>query len=148
MNKFTKIELNNFKQLFQIVPNIEILDFNSSLKDITLTLNQLVQDDFGTITSLDTNDLQQIQPKLKKSNYDYVVISNFFTQINSSKILFNILSQSLRDSGYIIIIESKDTILQDIYETFEQYNFGSISKVDIFEKHNLLIAQKVHMWGM
>ena len=72
-------ELEEFSQLFDLTPSISILDINNSCDDVTNTLSSLVLPHDGKITTLNTTNLNELRMKVKRSNYDYVVLySSFF----------------------------------------------------------------------
>jgi len=140
--------LDFFKSLFSFTPSISILNLNNGTNKITESLNNFVAPYDGTITSLDTEVLKELRAKVKRSNYDYAVIHNTILNTEDKNLLMKILTAGIRDAGYIIILEYKDKTLDDIYNLLEEFDYGAVSLLDIFEDYNLIIAKKLHMWGM
>jgi len=141
-------ELEEFLCLFDVTPNVTVLDLNIQCDDITKTLNSLVSPFDGTVTTINTTILKELKIKIRKSNYDYGVISNSLLDSTNSDTLMQIITAGIRDSGYIIILEKKDKDLEEIYNLLEEYDYGAISSIDIFEDYSLIMGKKLHMWGM
>ncbi len=141
-------EIEEFSCLFDLTPNINILDLNSDAANITKALNDFVNPFDGTITTVRTSILNKLRSKIKRSNYDYGVICNIIASSSDKKSLMNIISMAIRDSGHIIILEKKDKELTDIYNLLEEFDYGALSTIDIFDKYNLIMGKKLHMWGM
>jgi len=141
-------ELGEFSQLFDISPSIHILDINYCCDDITNTLNSLVNPYDGKITTLNTTNSNELRIKVKRSNYDYVVLSSSFLNQENKNLFMKIASLGLRDSGYIIFLETKDKPLDEIYDILEEFDYGAVSCIDIFKDYNLVMGKKLHMWGM
>ena len=140
--------LGFFKSLFSFTPSISILNLNNGTNKITESLNDFVAPYDGTITSLDTKVLKELRAKVKHSSYDYAVIDNTFLNIEDKNLFMKIVSRGIRDSGYIIILEQKDKSLDDVYNLLEEFDYGAVSSIDIFEDYNLIMGKKLHMWGM
>jgi len=141
-------ELEEFLCLFDVTPNVSVLDLNIQCDDITKTLNSLVSPFDGTVTTINTNILNELKIKIRKSNYDYGVISNSILDSTDNETLMKIITGGIRDSGHIIILEKKDKDLEEIYNLLEEYDYGAISSIDIFEEYSLIMGKKLHMWGM
>ena len=143
-----KKALDEFASIFSLTPSISILDLNINNNDITNKLNNLVEPVEGNITTVNTNIVKDCFRSIKRSNYDYGVVSNAFINSDDTQNLFKLVANGIRDSGHILIIEEKSKDLNEIYELLEKYDFGAISQIDIFENSNLIIGKKLHMWGM
>jgi len=141
-------QISEFLELFTITPNIDILDLNNGCDDISKALNELVKPFDGKIVTINTQVLNELKIKVKRSSCEYGVISNSILQSEDKHTLMKIITTAIRDSGYIVILEEKEKSLEEIYELLEEFDFGAISSVDIFEKYNLIIGKKLHMWGM
>ncbi len=144
MNK----ELEEFSSLFSLTPSISILDLNNNNTEVTTQLNTLVAPVDGKITTISPTVLNEFRAKIKRSNYDYGVISNAILDFDDKKTLMKIITMAIRDSGYIIILEEKEKATDELYEFLEEFDYGAVSSIDIFEKYNLIMAKKLHMWGM
>ena len=140
--------MREFSSLFDLTPCISILDVNSNFLDISKNLDNIVKPFDGNLTTLNNINLKELRVKAKRSNYEYVVLSNTFLNQENKQLFMKIISMALRDSGYMIIIEEKQKDLTKIYEMLEELDYGAISSIDIFEKHNLIMGKKLHMWGM
>jgi len=141
-------QISEFLELFTITPNIDILDLNNGCDDISKALNELIKPFDGKIVTINTQVLNELKIKVKRSSCEYGVISNSILQSEDKHTLMKIITTAIRDSGYIVILEEKEKSLEEIYELLEEFDFGAISSVDIFEKYNLIIGKKLHMWGM
>ncbi len=141
-------ELDDFSHLFDFTPNIEILNLNIGDNDITEALITFVKAFNGSITTHTISTTNELSRKIKKSNYDYGIICNLILNSSEQNKLLEIISMGIRDSGYIIILEKKDKELDNIYALLEEFDYGAISSIDIFDKYNLIMGKKLHMWGM
>jgi hypothetical protein len=137
-----------FKSLFNFTPCISILNLNNNLNEITESLNNFVSPYDGEITTLKTEVLKELRVKVRRSNYDYAVIVDTILNSEDKNHLMKIISIGIRDSGYIIILEKKDKSLEDIYTLLEEFDYGAVSSIDIFDDYNLIMGKKLHMWGM
>ena len=142
-----KKSLEEFATIFSLTPSISILDLNTNNDKITDKLNTIVEPFQGIITTIKSNIFKECIRSIKRSSYDYGVITNALINSDDMQSLFKIIATSIRDAGYIIIIEKKSNNLNEIYELLEKYDFGAISQIDIFENTNLIIGKKLHMWG-
>ena len=141
-------EIENFTSLFDFTPNISILDLNSGFKDITNILNSLISPFDGIVTTINTDILNELKVKIKRSSYDYGIITRMMLDAIDKEILIEIITKGIRDYGYIIILEEKSKNLDDIYMLLEECDYGAISTIDIFENYSLIMGKKLHMWGM
>lgn len=141
-------EIQEFLQLFVITPNIDILDLNNDCHYISEALNTLVKPFDGKVVTIKTQIINELKVKIKKSSYEYGVISNSILDSEDKHTLMRIITAAIRDSGYIVILEEKEKSLEEIYQLLEEFDYGAVSSVDIFEKFNLVIGKKMHMWGM
>ena len=141
-------EIEEFSSLFRLTPSSSILDLNSDFSTISNTLNNLVLSYNGSVTTVQPASIKELRVKIKRSNYDYGVICNTILDYEDQNHLMKIITLGIRDSGYIIILEDKEKPLDVIYELLEEFDFGAVNSIDIFEKYNLIIGKKLHMWGM
>jgi hypothetical protein len=141
-------ELEEFYQLFDMAPNISILDINNSCEDMTQTLNHFVSKFDGIVTTLEFNTLEKQKNRVKKASYEYGVICNSILSSKDKSSLMQTIDKGVRDSGYIIVLEKKGQNLMEIYKLFEEFDIGAVSSIDIFEEYDLLMGKKLHMWGM
>jgi len=145
MNK----ELEQFGSLFNMTPSVSILHYVEVANDITSTLKTISMPFNGRVKTIENNPpLNHLRREAKHSGFDYVVISCSLVQHDDKDTFMNLISKSLRDSGYMIILEEKDQALESVYELLDKYDYGAVSTIDIFEKYNLIMAKKLHMWGM
>ncbi len=141
-------EIEEFSSLFDLTPKIEILNLNSGCGNITTTLENLVNPFDGKITTLQTTNTNELKVKIKKATYNYGIICNTLLNSSNKTNLIKIISQGIRDSGYIIILENKDKNLEEIYNLLEEFDYGAVNSIDIFKDYDLIIGKKLHMWGM
>lgn len=141
-------EVDEFSSLFDLTPNIAILDLNNGCETVTKALNGFTASIDADITTLEPAPLIDLRPKIKRTNYDYGVISDSILDHVDKKNLMKMITLAIRDSGYIIVLEKKEKSLDEIYALLEEFDFGAVSSIDIFEDHNLLMGKKMHMWGM
>ena len=140
--------LEDFSSLFDLTPQISILDINNNFHAITNKLEDIVLPHDGVVTTLENLPLNQLKIKAKRSSYDYVIISNTFLNQENISTFMKIISVTLRDSGYIIILEDKEKDLDRVYDLLEEFDYGAVSSIDIFTQYNLVMGKKLHMWGM
>ena len=141
-------EIKDFSSLFDLTPSIAILDYNLEFDKITKSLNNFVIPYDGEVTTIQTTNSNELRVKLKKSNYDYGVISNILLDQQDKQNFMKFITLSIRDSGYIIILEDKNKDVSVIYELLEEFDYGAISSIDIFDGYHLIMGKKLHMWGM
>lgn len=141
-------EQEDFSSLFDLSPNIAILNLNNGFDNITAALKNFGCTFDANITTVNSLILNELRVKIKKSNYEYGVICNLISNHDDKKNLMKIIASAIRDSGHIIVLEEKDKSLDDIYSLLEEFDFGAINSIDIFEKYNLIMGKKLHMWGM
>ena len=142
-----KKELEEFSSLVQLTPSISILDLNNNFSDLTVCLNNLVASCQGKISTIESSPVNNLRAKIKRSNYDYAVISDIILNSEDKNSMMKIISNGLRDAGYIVILEPKEKPLYDIYNLLEEFDYGAVSSIDIFDDYSLIIGKKLHMWG-
>jgi hypothetical protein len=142
-------ELEDFSSLFDLTPSISILHYVNIEDEVTRYLISYVASLDGKITTI-TNlpNIGTTQKLVKSSSYDYIVISQIILQHQNQNSFMKIITKGLRDSGYIIILEEKGKSLDTIYNLLDEFDYGAVSKIDIFKKYELIMAKKLHMWGM
>jgi len=140
--------IEEFTSLFDFTPNISVLDLNNGSKDITNILNSLAIPFDGIVTTIETNILNELKTKIKRSSYDYGIITKMIMDSTDKETLMEIITKGIRDYGYIIILEEKSKNLDEVYHLLEECDYGAISTIDIFEDYSLIMAKKLHMWGM
>ncbi|MEA3354088.1 MAG: hypothetical protein U9Q33_09765 [Campylobacterota bacterium] len=141
-------ELKEFYQLFDMAPNLAILDINNNYINMTQALNDLVLDIEGNITTVEYTNLDKEKAKIRKAAYEYGVISDCFLESEDKRSMMELINRGVRDSGHIIILEKKGKSLQEIYTLFEEFDIGAVSIIDIFKEYDLIMGKKLHMWGM
>jgi hypothetical protein len=147
-SKFLK-EFDQFSQLFEITPAVSIYHYTALDQEISDYLEEILKDVVGGLSILDTSlDINKLKMRSKPSSCDYAIVSNYLLDFDNSNLLMNMISRSLRDAGYIIILEDKNKNLSKVYELLEEFDYGAVSKIDIFEQYDLIMAKKLHMWGM
>ena len=139
-------QLKDFISLFVLTPYVQILGFDIENSNITQTLNNIARDYQAQISLLNNNP--QIKTKLKRSSCDYIISCTTNYDIQSYRQIFNMLNLTLRDQGYMIFLTQKDLDHSFLYQLLEEFDYGAISSVDIFEQYDLIIGKKLHMWGM
>ena len=148
MINFPNKELDDFLSLFEEIPSISILDINTNLSTISNKMQNFVNNSNGTLLTLNHLKTTELKARIKRSNYDYVIVSNSFLDQENQNIFMKLLSMGLRDYGHIIIIEPKDKSIDTIYSLLEEFDYGATSCIDIFDGYHLIMARKLHMWGM
>jgi len=141
-------ELEEFSSLFDLTPNIPILNINTTNKEISNTLETLVKPFNGNITNIQSTNERELKAKIKRAAYDYGIIYNSILNADNKETLMELINIGIRDSGYIIVIEDKEKDYNKIYPLLEEFDYGAIGSIDIFKNYNLIMAKKVHMWGM
>ncbi|MEA2050445.1 MAG: hypothetical protein U9O56_06930 [Campylobacterota bacterium] len=140
--------IEEFSCLFDFVPKIPILNLENNTSDITTALNELVVPYNGEITTLKTTKLNELKVKVKKETYLYGIVCDSLVDHEDKHRYMKIISTGIRDSGYIIILEKKDKNIDVIYQLLEEFDYAAVSLIDIFDDFHLIMAKKVHMWGM
>ena len=141
-------ELEEFSSLFDLTPNIPILNINTTNKDISNTLENLIKPFNGHVTNIQSTNERELKAKIKRAAYDYGIIYNSILNADNKETLMELINIGIRDSGYIIVIEDKEKDDNKIYALLEEFDYGAIGSIDIFKNYNLIMAKKVHMWGM
>lgn len=144
MNK----EIKDFYQLFDLAPNLAILDLNNNHQNMTRALNDLVIEHDGGVTTVEYENLNKQRAKVRKAAYEYGVISDCVLECDDKRSLMKLISHGVRDSGHIIVLEKKGKNLEELYMLFEEFDIGAVSMIDIFEEYDLIMGKKLHMWGM
>ena len=141
-------ELEEFSSLFDLIPNISILNLNTTNTELSNTLENLVKPLNGNLLNIQSKDTRELKAKIKRAAYDYGIIYHSILNSENQETLMKLLNIGIRDSGYIIVLEKRGNELDCIYTLLEEFDYGAISSIDIFENYNLIMGKKVHMWGM
>jgi hypothetical protein len=142
-------ELKEFKSLFDLTPSISILNYTQKSSYITKFLEKLIEPYEGDITVIEGFiPIKKVRMLARVSSCDYAIICNSILEHKEKINFMKTIDKILRDSGYLIILEKKDKKLDDIYNLLEEFDYGAISSIDIFDNYNLIMAKKLHMWGM
>ena len=142
-------ELEDFSSLFKLTPSVSILHCTKLQNEITKYLENIVISCDGKVSVIENNPpVKQLQRLAKQSSYDYVILDKTILEYDDKNSFMKVISRSLRDAGYIIILEEKNKSLNIIYSLLEEFDYGAVNSIDIFKKHNLIMGKKLHMWGM
>jgi len=147
MSNYTQKELEDFLALFRLTPYIDVVYIGKNRKLIS-DIKQFLSKSSGKLQTIESITTQDIRKKLKKSCCEYLILDSVILDSSNTTQLFELLSMTLRDSGHIILLENKNKDKTILYNLLEQYDYGAVSSVDIFQDYDLIIAKKLHMWGM
>ncbi len=142
-------ELEEFGSLFNLTPSVNILHYIEVSNEITQKLESIVLPFGGKVKTIENNPpLNHLRKEAKHHGFDYAIVSCSIVDHDDQNNFMNLISKSLRDSGYMIILEKKEKTLNSVYELLEKYDYGAVNSINIFEEYNLIMAKKLHMWGM
>ena len=143
-----KKEFELFRSLFDNSPNIAILNVNKGCEEISQELSSIVKDCNGEFTLKQFDEIDPERFRLKDRNFEYAVISNCLNDINDKDRFISGVYHSLENSAFIILIEPKgNSDISSMIELLDKNNFRAANDINIFEKYNLVMAKKLHMWG-
>ncbi|MEA3316002.1 MAG: hypothetical protein U9Q30_09120, partial [Campylobacterota bacterium] len=140
-------EIELFKSLFQKDPNISILNIDNGCEDIKKILEDIVDEVGGNLAYKKLEDINENRFRLVAREYEYVVLTDILTSIDDIDKFIQTCYHSLENSAQIILIAKKDN--QDIYsllDILDRNDFRASNDIDIFDKYNLVMAKKMHMW--
>jgi hypothetical protein len=146
MNK----EFLQFLELFDSSPNIAILHIDNGCDDISCFLKEFVETNNGELSFKNIKDIDLKRLRLKDRNFEYAIVSNCLNSFDTKEQerFINGIYHSLENSAFIIILEeSLKSDLSSMCELLDRCNFRAVNSIDIFEKYNLVMAKKLHMWG-
>jgi hypothetical protein len=136
-----------FKELFELTPNMLVLNINNGLDDVKEFLD-LITSNHGRIVYKDINELEQQRFRLNAREYEYALVCNCFDTIEALDRFIKEVYKSVENSGQIILIEKKENgKLQEMIELLDRNDFRSTNPIDIFPNYDLVMAKKMHMWG-
>jgi len=148
INQETIKEFELFRSLFDSSPNLAILNINNNCDEIKDELQSIVDKTFGELT---VKEFTQIDPKsfrLKDRNFEYAILSDCLHNIENKDRFINSVYHSLENSAFIIVLQRKDnSSISELIELLDNNNFRAVNDINIFEKYNLVMAKKLHMWG-
>jgi hypothetical protein len=146
MNK----EFSQFLELFDSSPNIAILHIDKSCEDIAIFLKEFINKNNGELSYKDVTQIDTKRLRLKDRNFEYAVVSNCLNDFDEQlqERFINGVYHSLENSAFVILLEHKDkSDISSMSELLDRCNFRAVNSIDIFEKYNLVMAKKLHMWG-
>ncbi len=141
-------EVELFKSLFENSPNLAVLNVNNNCDDIKDILEDIVESSFGELTVKEFDQLNSKEFRLKDRNFEYAILSNTLNHIENVDRFITGVYHSLENSAFIILIEDKkNSDLEFMKELLDKNNFRAVNDISIFQKYNLVMAKKLHMWG-
>ena len=128
-------DLSQFFQLIQFSPNMDILvvgEIDNFIPQLQIRLDEVggevIQKEFSTLT--------------KTHKYEYAIVVN---DIDTEHL--KLCRDVIGNRGHIILLlENIDKF--DAYQALEIADFGAINAIELFEDIEVVMAIKVHMWGM
>ncbi len=144
----TTKEIELFEALFQKSPNSVLLHINNGLDDIQKLLENFVHKIDGKLIVKNLHEINFERFRLTAREYEYVIVSNCLEDIEDSDKFIKEVYHSLENSANIIMIEknTNDNLLKMLY-LLDNNDFRASNSIDIFQKYNLAMAKKMHMWG-
>jgi len=141
-------EFELFRSLFEDSPNIAILNINNNCDDIANELRDITNDSSGEFVLKQFSDIDLNRFKLKNRNFEYAIISNCLNDIQNQDRFITGVYHSLENSAFIILIEPKQSSdISAMIDLLDRNNFRAVNDINIFDKYNLVMAKKLHMWG-
>ncbi|MEA3354087.1 MAG: hypothetical protein U9Q33_09760 [Campylobacterota bacterium] len=141
-------ELEQFDALFEKHPNIAILNINNCCDDIKNKLQQIVDDIGGSFTNKELEDIDEKRFRLKAREFEYAVVCDTLQNLENQERFMDQIYHCLENSGQVIVISKKENMdISQLMEMLEKYDFRAANSIDIFDKYNLVMGKKMHMWG-
>lgn len=141
-------EFELFRSLFEDSPNIAILNINNNCDDIANELRDITNNTNGEFVLKQFSDIDLNRFKLKNRNFEYAIISNCLNGIQNQDRFITGVYHSLENSAFIILIEPKQSSdISAMIDLLDRNNFRAVNDINIFDKYNLVMAKKLHMWG-
>jgi len=141
-------EFELFRSLFEDSPNIAILNINNNCDDIANELRDITNNTNGEFVLKQFSDIDLNRFKLKNRNFEYAIISNCLNDIQNQDRFITGVYHSLENSAFIILIEPKQSSdISAMIDLLDRNNFRAVNDINIFDKYNLVMAKKLHMWG-
>jgi hypothetical protein len=143
-------EFSQFLELFDSSPNIAILHIDNGFEDIADFLKQFIDENQGELSFKNIEDIDIKRLRLKDRNFEYAVLSNCLNSFEpkEQERFINGVYHSLENSAFIIVLEDRSKSDPfSMCELLDRCNFRAVNSIDIFEKYNLVMAKKLHMWG-
>jgi len=137
----------HFKELFDISPNMLVLNINNGCDDIKTEIENVTAS-HGRIVYKEFSEIEQKRFRLTAREYEYVFLCNCFEKIENLDRFIKEVYKSCENSGQVILIEKKENNkLQEMIEILDKADFRSTNPIEIFPHYDLVMAKKMHMWG-
>jgi len=142
-----KYEDKLFSNLFEITPNMLVLQITDSCDDIKSIIKTTVSS-HGKIIEKEIDSVDQKRFRLSAREFEYAIIANCLDKIEHLERFIKEVYKSIENSGQIILIEKKqNNKLQEMIEILDKNDFRSTNPIEIFPQYDLVMAKKMHMWG-
>lgn len=140
-------ELELFKELFAPYSNISILHINNSLNLVTKTLENIKDENGGTIKYIEFKQEKDARLSGVAREYEYVILGDILSHCPNKEKILKLIYKSIENSGNIIILENENNNNKyELLELLEDIGFQAANNIDLFDNYNLLTAKKMHHW--
>ena len=141
-------EFESFNCLFQKDPNIAIFNINNDCDEIKQELKNIVNTIGGSFKNKEFDDIELNRFRLTAREFEYAVICDCLDKVEDVDRFIKEIYKSLENSAQIIVLSKKDKQdIKIIENILDKNDFRAVNSIDIFEKYNLVMAKKMHMWG-
>ena len=158
-------EYEQFLQLFLPQPGYKVLDVTSHADELTRIIETRIQPYDGRLSlamypgeheaweyskTIEAHDIVSFGKPFRAlaRDNDIVIIRDVLNRHEFPERILKIIYQTLANTGEIIIISKKGSV--DIplqLQMLEEFEFRAANSIDIFDKYDLVMAKKMHMWG-
>ena len=148
VSKISQKEYNDFESLFLNVPALSLLHIQNNCSLVDDCLEYVREKNDGTIVNKNLKDIDCNRFRLKTREYEFIILSDVFSDCNNKKKFLKSCYQSLENGAFIVIIEKKNKNKEEeILELLDNVEFRVANAISIFENYTLVMAKKLHMWG-
>ena len=141
-------ELSLFKELFTPTPNISILHVDNSLDLVNTTLEEIREDNEGSIKYINFIDEPSARLRATAREYEYIILGDILSYCPNKDKILKLMYKAIENSGNIIILEKKSNNNQEeILTLLDDLGFMASNNIDLFEEYHLFTAKKMHHWG-
>ena len=148
VSSFKEKEIKEFSSLLEDAPALYLLNISNNTNPLLNILEDKISKNEGTIESKDLNNISCEKFRLKSREFEYCILFDTISTCQNKEKFLKACYHSLENSAFIIIIEPKlNNNINEIIGLLDICEFRVANNIDIFERYNLIMAKKLHMWG-
>jgi hypothetical protein len=133
---------------FETNPNTAVLNINNGCDDIKNLLLELVEQNNGSLTNKEFNQLDQKRFRLTAREYEFAVVCDCIHALERVDRFIKEIYHSLENSAQIILLSRKENMdLPQMIDILDRNDFRAVNQIDIFDQYHLVMGKKMHMWG-